>query len=194
MLLEERDRHIKDRLFRVVKIETFARLLNDLQAEGEIDAQTLSKIIADKTQEINESGDKIWLNLITREKMDQCFIKLGRSSVKEIDNNNVYLALDDKKSDEFILKQNIEALVFDKNSTIERIARELVSIPAALVRLKWQNRREIYPLQVKEEIYGAVINAIIEQKPELLEKIMGRLGNQLPVHSGAGSRNAAPEP
>ncbi|UXY11645.1 cytoplasmic protein [Kosakonia sp. ML.JS2a] len=95
--------------------------------------------------------------------------------MKEIDNNNVYLALDDKKSDEFILKQNIEALVFDKNSTIERIARELVSIPAALVRLKWQNRREIYPLQVKEEIYGAVINAIIEQKPELLEKIMGRL-------------------
>ncbi|WP_061493148.1 hypothetical protein [Kosakonia oryzendophytica] len=107
--------------------------------------------------------------------MDQCFIKLGKSNVKEIDNNNVYLALDDKKSDEFILKQNIEALMLDKNSTIERIARELVSIPAALVRLKWQNRREIYPLQVKEEIYGAVINAIIEQKPELMEKIMGRL-------------------
>ena len=77
MLLEERDRHIKDRLFRVVKIETFARLLNDLQAEGEIDAQTLSKIIADKTQEINESGDKIWLNLITREKDGPMFYKIG---------------------------------------------------------------------------------------------------------------------
>ncbi|MGP3592717.1 hypothetical protein [Vagococcus sp. WN89Y] len=69
----------------------------------------------------------------------------------------------------------MEALVSSKNETIERIAQELVSIPATLVRLKWQNRREIYPLQVKEEIYGAVINAVIAQKPELLEKIMGRL-------------------
>jgi hypothetical protein len=43
------------------------------------------------------------------------------------------------------------------------------------VRLKWQNRREIYPLQVKEEIYGAVVNAIIEQRPELKEKVLGRL-------------------
>ena len=77
MLLEERDRHIKERLLCVVKIETFARLLNDLQAEGEIDAQTLSQIIADKTQEINESGDKIWLNLITREKDGPMFYKIG---------------------------------------------------------------------------------------------------------------------
>jgi len=95
--------------------------------------------------------------------------------VKEVDNNNVYLALEEKKSDEFILKQNKEALILSKNEAIERIARELVSIPAALVRLKWQNRREIYPLQVKEEIYGAVIEAIIAQKPELRDKIMGRL-------------------
>ncbi|MGY5955396.1 cytoplasmic protein [Kosakonia sp. BK9b] len=97
------------------------------------------------------------------------------NNVKDVDNNNVYLTLDDRNSDEFILKQNIEALVRDKNTTIDRIAQELVSIPAALVRLKWQNRREIYPLQVKEEIYGAVIDAIIEQKPELRDKIMARL-------------------
>ncbi|PDO86241.1 cytoplasmic protein [Kosakonia pseudosacchari] len=97
------------------------------------------------------------------------------NNVKEVDNNNVYLALEEKKSDEFILKQNKEALILSKNEAIERIARELVSIPAALVRLKWQNRREIYPLQVKEEIYGAVIDAIIAQKPELRDKIMGRL-------------------
>ncbi|WLI75781.1 hypothetical protein Q5705_14435 [Kosakonia sp. H02] len=77
MLLEERDRHIKDRLFRVVKIESFARLLNDLQAEGEIDAQTLSKIIADKTQHINEAGNEIWLNLVTGEKDAPMFYKLG---------------------------------------------------------------------------------------------------------------------
>ena len=95
--------------------------------------------------------------------------------MKEADNNNVYLALEEKKSDEFILKQNKEALILSKNETIQRIARELISIPAALVRLKWQNRREIYPLQVKEEIYGAVIDAIIAQKPELRDKIMGRL-------------------
>lgn len=95
--------------------------------------------------------------------------------MKELDNNNVYLSFSDRNSDEFILKQNMEALVSSKNETIERIAQELVSIPATLVRLKWQNRREIYPLQVKEEIYGAVINAVIAQKPELLEKIMGRL-------------------
>lgn len=77
MLLEEHDRHIKERLFRVVKIETFARLLNDLQAEGEIDAQTLSKIISDKTQAINDAGNEIWLNLITREKDAPIFYKLG---------------------------------------------------------------------------------------------------------------------
>ncbi len=77
MLLEERDRHIKDRLYRVIKIDTFARLLNDLQAEGEIDAQALSQIIADKTKEINEAGNEIWLNLITREKDMPLFYKLG---------------------------------------------------------------------------------------------------------------------
>jgi len=73
MLLEERDRHLKDRLFRVVKIETFARVLNDLQIEGEIDAQTLSQIIVEKTDKINEAGNEIWLNLITREKTSALF-------------------------------------------------------------------------------------------------------------------------
>jgi hypothetical protein len=76
MLLEERDRHIKDRLYRVVKIEAFARLLNDLQAEGDIDAQALSQIIADKTKQINDAGNEIWLNLITREKDAPLFYKL----------------------------------------------------------------------------------------------------------------------
>lgn len=95
--------------------------------------------------------------------------------MKEVEDNDVYLVLDSHKSDEFILKQNIESLIQSKNATIQRIAHELVSIPAALVRLKWQNRREIYAIQVKEEIYGAAINAIIESRPELLEKIMARL-------------------
>ncbi|WP_312188995.1 cytoplasmic protein [Leclercia sp.] len=97
------------------------------------------------------------------------------NNVKDVDNNNVYLALDDKKSDEFILEQNLAALKEIKNAEIQRIAKELLSIPAGLVRLKWQNRREIYPLQVKEEIYGAAINAIMLQRPDLKEKILARL-------------------
>lgn len=95
--------------------------------------------------------------------------------MKEVDNNNVYLTLDDKNSDEFILKQNLDTLKMIKNEEMARIAKELVSIPAALVRLKWHNRREIYPLQVKEEIYGATLSAIIERQPALKDKIMARL-------------------
>jgi hypothetical protein len=155
MLLEERDRHIKDRLYRVVKIETFARLLNDLQAEGEIDAQTLSQIISEKTKQINEAGNEIWLNLITREKDTPLFYKLGMIDVEKIDNNDVYLTLDDQPSDEFILKQNIDALIQSKNATIQRIAHELISIPAPLVRLKVAKSPGNLCFQVKEEIYGA---------------------------------------
>ncbi|MEH0887960.1 hypothetical protein [Enterobacter sp. UNJFSC 003] len=77
MLLEEHDRHIKDRLFRAVKIEALVHLLDDLQAEGEIDAQKLSQIISEKTKEINESGNEIWLNLITREKNNPIFYDFG---------------------------------------------------------------------------------------------------------------------
>ncbi len=76
MLLEERDRHIKDRLFRVVKIEAFCRVLNALQTDGDFSAQELSQILADKTLEINEQGNEIWLNLITREKIAPMFYDL----------------------------------------------------------------------------------------------------------------------
>ncbi|EMU1129097.1 TPA: hypothetical protein ACIE98_002644 [Citrobacter koseri] len=76
MLLEERDRHLKDRLYRVAKIETFARLINSLQAEGDVDAQELSKILADATTKINDHGNEIWLNLITREKNSPVFYSL----------------------------------------------------------------------------------------------------------------------
>ncbi|RSB17629.1 cytoplasmic protein [Citrobacter farmeri] len=95
--------------------------------------------------------------------------------MKDVEDNNVYLALDDNKSDQFILKQNLAALIANKNAVLESVAQEVTSIPAALVRLKWQNRREIYALQVKEEIYGAAINAIIKQNPALRDKIMARL-------------------
>lgn len=76
ILLEERDRHFKERLERVAKIEAFARVINALQAEGDIDAQALSKIITEMTAHINENGNEIWLNLITREKDSPLFYSL----------------------------------------------------------------------------------------------------------------------
>ncbi|WP_336218613.1 cytoplasmic protein [Citrobacter amalonaticus] len=95
--------------------------------------------------------------------------------MKDVEDNNVYLALDEHKSDQFILKQNLAALIASKNALLESVAQEVTSIPAALVRLKWQNRREMYALQVKEEIYGAVIGTIIKRNPELRDKMMARL-------------------
>ncbi|MFM0889564.1 hypothetical protein QU896_11155, partial [Citrobacter freundii] len=78
MLFEECDRHLKERLFRAAKIESFSRLLNSLQAEGDINAQELSKILTQKTAIINEQGNKIWLNLITRETSDPIFYSLEK--------------------------------------------------------------------------------------------------------------------
>lgn len=95
--------------------------------------------------------------------------------IKDVEDNNVYLALDEHKSDQFILKQNLAALIASKNALLESVAQEVTSIPAALVRLKWQNRREMYALQVKEEIYGAAIHTIIKRNPELHDKMMARL-------------------
>ncbi|KEA53487.1 MULTISPECIES: hypothetical protein [Mangrovibacter] len=66
-LLEEHDRYFKERLFSVAKIETFARVLKELVAENEITQEALSELITQKTVEINEQGEKIWLNLITSE-------------------------------------------------------------------------------------------------------------------------------
>jgi hypothetical protein len=76
MLFEECDRHLKERLFSAAKIESFTRLLNSLQAEGDINAQELSKILAKNTALINEQGNKIWLNLITRETSAPIFYSL----------------------------------------------------------------------------------------------------------------------
>lgn len=76
IILEEHDRHFKDRLNRVAKIETFTKVINALQAEGDIDAQALSKIISKTTTNINENGSKIWLNLITQEKDTPIFYSL----------------------------------------------------------------------------------------------------------------------
>lgn len=95
--------------------------------------------------------------------------------MKEVENNNVYLTLDDKNSDAVILQHNLEALKNEKNAVIEETAKALVSIPAALVRMKWQFRREIYAYQVKEEIYGASLAEIITRNPQLKEKILAHI-------------------
>lgn len=95
--------------------------------------------------------------------------------MKEVKNNNVYLTLDDKNSDAVILKHNLQALKNEKNAVIEETAKALVSIPAALVRMKWQYRREIYALQVKEEIYGAALAEVITRHPQLKEKILAHI-------------------
>ncbi len=95
--------------------------------------------------------------------------------MKEGENNNVYLTLDDKKSDAIVLQHNLQALKTKKIAVIAEIARALVSIPAALVRMKWQYRREIYAFQVKEEIYGAALAEIIQRNPQLKEKILAHI-------------------
>ncbi|MBB1202724.1 cytoplasmic protein [Enterobacteriaceae bacterium 89] len=95
--------------------------------------------------------------------------------MKEPDDNKPNLTLDGKNSDAVILSHNLEALKKEKNLFIEETARALVSIPAALVRMKWQYRREIYTYQVKEEIYGATIAEVINRNPQLKEKILAHI-------------------
>ncbi|MGK0601468.1 cytoplasmic protein [Yokenella regensburgei] len=95
--------------------------------------------------------------------------------MKDVEDNNVYLTLDDINRDEILLQKNLTALINEKNAAIERTAQALVSIPAALVQMKWQHRREIYGWQVKEEIFGATINEIISRKPELKDKIWAQI-------------------
>ena len=95
--------------------------------------------------------------------------------MKDVEDNNVYLTLDDRNSDDIIRHQNLTVLINEKNAAIEQTAQAVVSIPAALVKMKWQNRRDIYAWQVKEEIYGAAIEEIIARKPELNEKLLARI-------------------
>jgi hypothetical protein len=85
--------------------------------------------LTQKTAIINEQGNKIWLNLITRETSDPIFILWKRNKMKDVEDNNVYLALDNHKSDEFVLKQNLAVLIANKNATLESVAQEIVSIP-----------------------------------------------------------------
>ncbi len=93
----------------------------------------------------------------------------------EISNNDIYFALDKQVEQKFILSQNQQALIYARDLAIAEYTRAMVTIPSALVNLKWQNRRDIYPLRVKEEVYGAVIMEIISRYPELKSQIMVQL-------------------
>ncbi|WP_312584418.1 hypothetical protein [Atlantibacter sp.] len=76
-LLEERDRHIKERLFCVAKIDTYAQVLNNLLEHQKISPEEISQLIQEQTALINAQGKKIWLNLITRESTEPVFYQLG---------------------------------------------------------------------------------------------------------------------
>lgn len=84
-------------------------------------------------------------------------------------------ALEEQHKQKFILSQNLAALIAARNDTLEQYGQAATSIPAALVELKWVNRREIYPLLVKEEVYGAVLNEIMRRYPQFKAKIMARI-------------------
>ena len=95
--------------------------------------------------------------------------------MNEPEGNNKNLTLDGKNSDDVILAHNLKALKDEKELVVDETARALVSVPAALVRMKWQFRREIYAFQVKEEIYGATLAEIITRNPQLKEKILAHI-------------------
>ncbi|MCT4714984.1 cytoplasmic protein [Enterobacteriaceae bacterium H18W14] len=76
---------------------------------------------------------------------------------------------------EFTLKQNINALVILKNENIAQYTQKITDITSALVDLKWKNRRQIYPMRFKEEVYGAVLSEIIAGQPHLKQMIISRL-------------------
>lgn len=76
-LLEERDRHIKERLFCAAKIDSYAQVLNTLLEQQKISPEEISQLIHEQTTLINEQGKKIWLNLITRESTAPVFYQLG---------------------------------------------------------------------------------------------------------------------
>ncbi|ALB64100.1 Putative cytoplasmic protein [Cronobacter condimenti 1330] len=90
----------------------------------------------------------------------------------DITSSHQYFTLDKQEEQKFILSQNLQALINEKNEAIAGYTRAVLTIPAALVQLKWHNRREIYPLLVKEEVYGAVLEELMKRHPELRAQIM----------------------
>lgn len=90
-------------------------------------------------------------------------------------NQPASLSGNENKDHEFTLSKNIAILVRLKNENITRNTQEVTDITSALIDLKWMHRREIYPWRTKEEVYGAVLEEILNTHPKLKEQILRRL-------------------
>ncbi|MRT58777.1 cytoplasmic protein [Enterobacteriaceae bacterium RIT693] len=85
------------------------------------------------------------------------------------------ISTDENKDHEFTLSKNMAILVRLKNENITRNTQKVTDITSALIDLKWMHRHEIYPWRAKEEVYGAVLEEILNSHPKLKEQILRRL-------------------
>ena len=92
--------------------------------------------------------------------------------MKVVDVTVANITLSPQISDEPRLQRNLQALRDEKNAEGRRISSPSAPIPAALVKMKWQNRREIYAYQVKEEIFGSALCEVMARYPHLRDKIL----------------------
>jgi len=75
-LLEESDRHLKDRLFCALKIEALVTVLNELIEQEKISPADLQMLIEDKELQISHHSQQIWVNQLTQEKSWPMFYSL----------------------------------------------------------------------------------------------------------------------
>lgn len=68
-LLEETDRHIKERLLCAAKIETLVAVINELCEQEKLNPGDLQMLIEDKTAALTEMEEQLWLNQLTQEKI-----------------------------------------------------------------------------------------------------------------------------
>ncbi|MCT4714983.1 hypothetical protein MUA01_08330 [Enterobacteriaceae bacterium H18W14] len=67
-LLEETDKHIKERLLCAAKIQTLVAVINELCEQEKLNPADLQMLIEEKTSDIRLKGEQIWLNQLTQEK------------------------------------------------------------------------------------------------------------------------------
>lgn len=67
-LLEETDKHIKERLLCAAKIEAMVAVIHELCEQEKLNPADLQMLVEDKTSDIRLKEDQIWLNQLTQEK------------------------------------------------------------------------------------------------------------------------------
>lgn len=67
-LLEETDKHIKERLLCAAKIATLAAVINEVCEQEKLSPADLHMLIEDKTSAIRLKEEQIWINQLTQEK------------------------------------------------------------------------------------------------------------------------------